>query len=224
MCTSSCLDSISDSDMRQTASPWLIIALTIILAGLIISGWQPYDRATWLMEVAPVLLALPVLGFSQHRFPLTTLLYCLILLHAIILMLGGAYSYARVPVGFRIQDWLDLSRNPYDKIGHFFQGLVPALVTREILLRGAYVRGRRMLAFLVICVVLAISACYELIEWGAAMALGQGADDFLGAQGDVWDSQSDMLFALIGAIVALRCFSGLHDRQLRKLKPPLHHN
>ena len=132
-------------------------------------------------------------------------------------MTGGAYTYARVPLGFYLADVLDLNRNPYDKIGHFFQGLVPALAVREILLRGAYVRGRRMLAFIVVCVVLAISATYELIEWGAALALGQGADEFLGTQGDVWDTQSDMFCALLGVITALLVFARLHDRQLQNL-------
>ena len=122
-----------------------------------------------------------------------------------------------MPLGFYLADVLALSRNPYDKIGHFFQGLVPALAVREILLRGAYVRGRRMLAFIVVCVVLAISATYELIEWGAALALGQGADEFLGTQGDVWDTQSDMFCALLGAITALLVFARLHDRQLQNL-------
>jgi putative membrane protein len=132
-------------------------------------------------------------------------------------MTGGAYTYARVPLGFQLADLLDLSRNPYDRIGHFFQGFVPALVAREILIRGRYVNGPRMLAFLVVCVVLAISASYELIEWAAAVALGQGADEFLGTQGDPWDTQSDMFIALIGAVTALLFFSQLHDRQIENL-------
>jgi putative membrane protein len=160
------------------------------------------------------------LWLTYQRFPLTTLLYACIFVHALVLMLGGAYTYARVPLGFQLQEFLDLNRNPYDKIGHFFQGFVPALVAREILLRGRYVRGHRMLAFLVVCVVLAISASYEFIEWGAALAMGQGADEFLGTQGDPWDTQSDMFLALLGSIVALLCFSRLHDRQLQALGPP----
>jgi len=192
----------------------LAIAGLALLGLLALSGWQPYDRATWLMEVAPVLIALPILAYSHRRCPLTSLLYACIFVHALVLMLGGAYTYARVPLGFTLQDLLHLGRNPYDKIGHFFQGFVPALVAREILLRGGYVQRRRMLAFLSVCVVLAISATYELIEWGAALALGQGADEFLGTQGDPWDTQSDMFFALIGAITALTLFSRLHDRQL----------
>ena len=134
-------------------------------------------------------------------------------------MTGGAYTYARVPLGFHLQDLLNLDRNPYDKIGHFFQGFVPALVAREILIRGHYVRGKKMLAFLVICVVLAISAAYELIEWAAAVSLGQGADEFLGTQGDPWDTQSDMFLALIGAVTALLLFSRSHDRQIAYIAP-----
>ena len=203
--------------MPSARTIWLILASVATLALLTLSGWRPYDRATWIMEVLPVMIALPVLWLSYRRFPLTTLLYACIFIHAAVLMLGGAYTYARVPLGLELQDLLGLGRNPYDKIGHFFQGFVPALAAREILLRGNYVRGRRMLAFLVVCVVLAISATYELIEWGAAVALGQGADAFLGTQGDPWDTQSDMLLALIGAVTALTLFSRLQDRQIERL-------
>ena len=195
----------------------LAIASLALLALLALSGAQPYDRATWAMEVAPVAIALPVLWLTYRRFPLTTVLYACILLHAVVLIAGGAYTYARVPLGFQIADFLNLERNPYDKIGHFFQGFVPALVAREILLRGAWVRGRRMLAFVVVCIALAISATYELIEWGAALALGQGADEFLGTQGDPWDTQSDMFMALVGAVSALLSLSRLQDRQIRRL-------
>ncbi len=154
------------------------LLLLLILVLLILSGWQPYDRATWLMEVAPVLIAMPLLALTHRRFPLTSLLYLCIALHAMVLMLGGAYTYARVPLGFELQQWLELSRNPYDKIGHFFQGFVPALVCREILLRGGYVQGRRMLAFLVVCVVLAISATYEFIEWEPPSRSARGRMSF----------------------------------------------
>ena len=195
----------------------LAIATALLLALLALSGAHPYDRLTWLLEVLPIIMVLPLLWFTRTRYPLTALLYAAIFLHAVVLMTGGAYTYARVPLGFYLADLFDLSRNPYDKIGHFFQGLVPALAVREILLRGAYVRGRRMLAFIVVCVVLAISATYELIEWGAALALGQGADEFLGTQGDIWDTQSDMFCALLGAITALLVFARLHDRQLQNL-------
>lgn len=195
----------------------LLLALFALLALLAWSGWQPYDRATWAMEVAPIFIALPLMLASYRRFPLTALLYACIFAHACVLMLGGAYTYARVPLGFALQDWLQLQRNPYDKIGHFMQGFVPALVAREILLRGDHVRGRRMLAFIVLCIVLAISACYELIEWGAALALGQGADEFLGTQGDPWDTQSDMAMAGVGAVVALLTLARWQDRQIAAL-------
>ncbi len=198
----------------------LIIASLVLLALLLLSGVQPYDRPTWALEVLPILIALPLLWATYQRFPLTTLVYVGIFLHALVLMLGGAYTYARVPLGFQLADLLDLSRNPYDKIGHFFQGFVPALVTREILIRGSFVQGKRMLAFVVVCVVLAISATYELIEWAVAVLLGQGADDFLGTQGDPWDTQSDMFFALIGAVTALVLFSRLQDRQLQRRQNP----
>jgi putative membrane protein len=185
-----------------------------MVALLAISGVHPYDRLTWVLEVAPVVIALPLMWATFSRFPLTNLLYLCVFLHAAILIWGGAYTYARVPLGFELQELLGLDRNPYDKIGHFFQGFVPALVAREILGRGGFVRGKGMLAFLVICVVLAISAVYELVEWAAALSLGQGADQFLGTQGDEWDTQADMFFALVGATVALVGLSGLHDRQI----------
>lgn len=207
--------------MRDQSRTKLLLALSIaFIVLLVISGLHPYDRATWWMEVLPAIIALPILVFTYQRFPLTTLLYVCIFIHATILMMGGAYTYARVPLGFELQDVLHLSRNPYDKIGHLFQGFVPALVAREVFIRGDYVRGKRMLAFLVVCVVLAISATYEFIEWGAALAMGQGADEFLGTQGDPWDTQSDMFCALIGSIVALVFFSGIHDRQLRSVVSP----
>lgn len=169
------------------------------------------------MEVLPVMIALPILIATYRRFPLSTLLYGVIFAHALVLILGGTYSYARVPLGFWMQDWLELARNPYDKIGHFMQGFGPALVAREILLRGAWVRGSKMLAFLVVCVVLAISASYELIEWAAALVLGQGADEFLGTQGDPWDTQSDMFMALVGAVIALAMCARWQDRQIAEL-------
>jgi putative membrane protein len=190
----------------------------IVLAALVISGIAPYDRPTWLLEVGPVLIGFPLLIATYRRFPLTPLLYTLIALHALVLILGGAYTYARVPLGFWLRDLLDLNRNPYDKIGHFMQGFVPVLIAREVLSRGGYVSSKSMTAFLSICVALAISALYELIEWWTALALGQGADDFLGTQGDPWDTQSDMFLALIGASLALLALSRLHDRQIKECK------
>jgi len=196
----------------------LMLTSLILIALLALSGFNPHDRATWFLEVFPVMIALPVLWATYARFPLTTLLYVLIFVHALVLMLGGTYTYAEVPLGFQLQDFLGLSRNPYDKIGHFFQGFVPAMVAREILVRGTFVRGGKMLAFIIVCIVLAISATYELIEWWVALAIGQGADQFLGTQGDPWDTQSDMFFALMGAVTALLVLSRAHDRQMRQLK------
>lgn len=191
---------------------WL---LTVIwLAALLLSGWAPYDRATWWMEVAPVLVALPILWWSAPRFPLTTLALILIGFHGLVLMLGGAYTYARVPIGFTVQEWFDLARNPYDRFGHFIQGFVPAIVLRELLVRLGGLKPGLLLATLVLACCLAVSASYELIEFGAAMALGQGADEFLGTQGDPWDTQWDMLMCLIGAAVSLASLTRLHDRQL----------
>ena len=199
-------------------SQTLVAASIILVILLALSGVRPYDRTTWVLEVFPVVIALPIMWATYRRFPLTTLLYICVFLHALVLMLGGMYTYARVPLGFQIAELLDLSRNPYDKIGHFFQGFVPALVAREILIRGQYVRGKKMLAFIVVCVVLAISAMYELIEWASALILGQEADEFLGTQGDPWDTQSDMFMALIGAVTALLLFSRVHDRQIERIR------
>jgi len=193
------------------------IELLIVLAALIVSGIHPADRMTWSLEIFPILIALPILLATYQRFPLTDLLYALIAVHALVLILGGAYTYAHVPLGFWMQDWFGFHRNHYDRIGHFMQGLVPALVAREILLRNGFVAGRRMAAFLSVCVALAVSAFYELVEWWSALLLGQGADEFLGTQGDPWDTQSDMFCALVGAIVAMALFTRLQDAQIRAL-------
>ncbi len=200
--------------MNTTISRFHLALAAAVLAVLAWSGIAPYDRVTWWMEVAPALVALPLMAATYRSYRLTDLLYALIAVHCVILMIGGAYTYARVPIGFDLQQWFGLSRNPYDKIGHFAQGFVPAMVAREILLRGRYLAPGKMLAFVVISIVLAISAAYELIEWGAAVALGQGADEFLGTQGDAWDTQSDMFTALIGGVAALLTLTRLHDRQL----------
>ena len=203
------------AEATAAASRWPLLAASVLLVtGLAVSGLHPYDRMTWAMEVAPVILVLPVLWATWQRFPLTNLLYALIVLHGFVLMVGGTYTYAHVPFGFDLQAWFGLSRNPYDKIGHFCQGFIPAIAAREILIRGGYVNGRRMLAFIVVCFALAISATYELVEWWAALGLGQGADEFLGTQGDPWDTQSDMFMALIGAITAQLLLSRWHDRQI----------
>ena len=193
-----------------------ILALIVLLA-LALSGIAPYDRATWLLEVAPVLIAFPLLLWTYQRFALTRLLYVIIALHALVLILGGAYTYARVPPGFWVQDLFELSRNPYDKLGHFVQGVTPALLAREVLLRRGFVVPGKMLGFLAICVALAFSAFYELIEWWVALLAGQGAEDFLGTQGDPWDTQSDMLMALLGALLSVIALAGLQDRQIARL-------
>lgn len=189
----------------------------VVLAALVSSGVAPYDRATWLLEVAPVLIAAPLLLWSYPRFPLTRLLYGVIAFHALVLILGGAYTYARVPAGFWVQEWFDLSRNPYDKLGHFIQGVTPALLTREILLRRRIVAAGKMLGFLAVCVALAFSAFYELIEWWVALLAGQGAEDFLGTQGDPWDTQSDMFMALLGALLSVILLARPQNRQIRRL-------
>ena len=200
---------------RQKA---LIAAGLLLVLILLISAIHPYDYPTWILEVTPVLIALPIMVATYRRFPLTTLLYVLIFIHALILIGGGTYTYARVPLGFWIQDALALERNPYDKIGHLVQGFVPFIVAREILLRGGYLTSRRMAAFLSICVVMTISSFYELVEWWTALILGQGAYEFLGTQGDIWDTQADMFFALIGAVAAMLTMPRLHDRQMDRLK------
>lgn len=206
---------MTDAHRSNTALLW-ILALTVLVV-LVWSGAAPFDRITWVMEVAPVLIAAPILALTYNRFPLTRLLYILIAVHAVVLIVGGAYTYARVPAGDWVKEMFSLHRNPYDKLGHFMQGFVPAMIAREILLRGKYVVHRGMAAFLCVCVSMAVSAVYELIEWWAALVMGQGADEFLGTQGDQWDTQSDMFMALIGAITALVLLSRIHDRQIAAL-------
>ena len=194
-----------------------VLLLGLVGVALVASGVAPFDRATWWMEVAPVIILAPLLVLSHRGFPLTRLLQVLIAAHALVLIVGGAWTYARVPFGFWLQDVMGLERNPYDRIGHFMQGFVPALAAREILLRRAVVRGRGWLFFIVSCICLAISAVYELVEWGAAVALGQGAEAFLGTQGDPWDTQSDMAMALVGAVCAQLALGRWHDRQLARI-------
>ncbi len=202
----------------MTGRKWIPFLGLLVAAALVLSGLHPYDRGTWLMEVAPILLAAPLLVWTWRRFPLTSLLYILIALHAVLLMVGGAYTYAQVPLGFWIQDLFHLARNPYDRLGHFAQGFVPALIARELFVRLRIVRPGAWTAILALTVALAISLSYELVEWGAAVSLGQGADAFLGTQGDPWDTQADMGMALVGALVAVLGFAGIHDRQLARVR------
>jgi putative membrane protein len=194
-----------------------VALLVVVVAALGLSAWEPYERGTWWLEVAPVVLALPLLVATHRRFPLTSLVCVLIAVHAVILCIGGHWTYARVPLGDWARDAFGFERNHYDRIGHVAQGFVPAMIAREILLRTSPLRPGAWLFFLVTCVALAISALYELIEWWAALIGGSEADSFLGAQGDVWDSHWDMLFALLGALAAQLLLSRRHDRELREL-------
>lgn len=205
----------------MTRSRLQLLLLAAVLAVLAWSGIAPKERGTWLMEVAPVLVVLPLLVATRRRFPLTPLLYVLIALHAVVLCVGGHYTYAEVPAGFWFRDLLGLSRNHYDRLGHLFQGFVPALVARELLLRHTPLRPGGWLFALGISVALAVSALYELVEWLAAVILGQGADAFLGTQGDPWDTQWDMFMALVGAVAAQVLLARLHDRQIRAVEAPL---
>ena len=187
---------------------------------LLALGWsaiEPRDRFTWWLEVAPAIAAIIILAATRSRFPLTPLLYVLILVHAVILIVGGHYTYAEVPLGDWLRDLVGGERNNYDKLGHFAQGFVPAMVARELLIRMHVMARRGWLPFLVLCISLAISAFYELIEWWAAILSGEGAEAFLGTQGYAWDTQSDMMWALSGAIMALILLSRTHDRQLSRL-------
>ena len=194
-----------------------ILWLFIFLAVLIWSGINPKDTFTWLLEVFPALIALVLLIITRNSFRLTPLAYSLILVHSIILMIGGHYTYAEVPLFDTLGEVLGSTRNNYDKLGHFAQGFIPALITREILIRKQIVSGRGWLNFIIISVCLAISAFYELIEWWVALLSDEAAESFLGTQGYVWDTQSDMAFALIGAITALALLARSHDRQLANL-------
>lgn len=201
--------------MSRTAE--LRFLFLLVTAVLIWSGIGPYDRPTWFLEVLPVLIAAPLLIVSGKPFPLTMLVYRLITIHAIILIIGSHYTYALVPIGFDVQAWLDLTRNPYDRLGHFAQGFVPAMIAREILLRRSPLVVGRWLFFLVTCVCLSISAFYELIEWWVAVLADGDAEAFLGTQGDVWDTQWDMFTAMIGAMTAQLLLGKLHDRELSRL-------
>lgn len=202
----------------MTASPlrfplWLCAAVAPVL---IWSAIGPHEYGTWLLEVLPVLIGLPLILATARRFPLSALLLVLIALHSYVLIVGGHYTYARVPLGEWAKDWLGWERNNYDKIGHFWQGFMPAILSREILLRRSPLPRGKWLNFLIVCICLAFSACFEMIEWGVAVALG-GADNFLGTQGYIWDTQSDMAWAGIGAAAALWLLAKAHDRSLAAL-------
>ena len=195
---------------------WLWVA--IFTAVLVWSGINPHDQFTWFLEVVPALIGFVVLAVTRKSFPLTPLVYTLILIHSIILMVGGHYTYAEVPLFDWIKDALHQSRNNYDKLGHFAQGFVPAMIAREIIIRKNIINGKIWTAFFVVCFALAFSAFYELIEWWVALYSGEDAEAFLGTQGYVWDTQSDMGLALLGSIVALLFFSRWQDAQLETIK------
>jgi putative membrane protein len=184
------------------------------LAVLIWSGFGPSDTATWMLEVFPAVLGAGVLWYTRDSFPLTPLAYTLILIHCIILMVGGHYTYAEVPLFNWFQDAFDLTRNNYDKVGHFAQGFIPAIVTREIVIRKGVFNDVRWRNFFIVCFCLGFSAFYELIEWWVALLSAEAADAFLGTQGYIWDTQSDMAWAFAGAIIALAALGGWHDKQL----------
>ena len=194
-----------------------LVLLLLIVVGLALSAVGAHDRFTWFLEVAPIFIGVPVLVATYRRFPLTPLAYRLIFVHALILMVGGHYTYAEVPLGYWMKDLFGFARNHYDRIGHFAQGFVPAILAREVLLRKTPLRSRSWIFFLVTCVCLAISACYEFIEWGTAVATGSKADAFLGTQGDPWDTQWDMLWALIGSVTGQLMLRRVHERQLATL-------
>jgi putative membrane protein len=197
--------------------PYELTLLAAVLAVFAWSAWYPHDRFTWVLEVFPVVIGLAVLAGTRRRFPLSRLLLGLIALHMVVLMVGGHYTYAEVPAFDWIRDPLNLARNHYDRVGHFFQGFVPALIAREILLRLTPLRPGALTAFLAVCVAMAISAWYELLEWWVALATGSAADAFLGTQGDSWDTQTDMFLAFLGALCAVTLMRRWHDGSMARL-------
>ena len=200
--------------------PLDIVLILAVLVVFVWSGIGPFDRLTWVLETFPVMIGAAVLAFTWKRFRLTDLALVLIALHMIILCVGGKYTYARVPLGDWVKDALHLARNHYDRLGHFVQGFVPAIIARELLIRLRVVERRGWLSFLVVCICLAISAAYELIEWITALVSKEAAESFLGTQGDVWDTQQDMATCFVGAVIALLALGGWHDRQIRELENP----
>jgi putative membrane protein len=196
-----------------------VMLLSGVVLALVASGLRPYDRLTWFLEVLPVLIAAPLLITTHRSFPLTPLVYWLIAIHSLILILGGHYTYARVPLGFWIQDWFDFTRNHYDRLGHLMQGFGPAIIIRELLIRTSPLAPGKWLFTIVLLTVLGISATYEFIEWWTALASEEASAAFLGTQGDVWDTQWDMFLAGCGAIAAQLIFERLHDRQIAVVDP-----
>jgi len=195
-----------------------LVLLIAVLAFFVWSAIEPHDtRLTWVLETFPFMMALPVLLLTYKRFPLTNLTYTLIAIHAMILMLGAHYSYAKVPLGFWMEDWFGWTRNNYDKIGHFMQGFAPAIYVREILVRTSPLKPGKWLGFISVAVPLAFSALYEIIEWLASLSDPTDTEAFLGTQGYIWDTQTDMFLCLVGSVVALLLFTKLHDRYLSRV-------
>jgi putative membrane protein len=206
---------VHQSSGRRGPALWALVFLPVLFW----SAWEPADRITWALEVLPAVVGALILLCTRRRFPLTPLLYSLILFHCIILMVGGHYTYAKVPLFDLLREMFDWQRNNYDKVGHLVQGLVPAMIARELLIRLKVIPSAAWRNFFIVCFCLAFSAFYELIEWWVALISEEGAEAFLGTQGYVWDTQSDMAWALAGAILALVLMNRLHDRQLRSLEP-----
>ena len=199
--------------MNIKTALWLLTFFGVLLWSVI----EPKDLTTWFLEVFPALIGFGVLAWTYKSFPLTPLLYILILFHSIVLMVGGHYTYAEVPLFDTLKEMFDMSRNNYDKVGHFTQGFVPVMIAREITIRKEVFKSRAWMNFFIVSFVLAFSAFYELIEWTVAMISGEGAEAFLGTQGYVWDTQSDMAWALFGAVVGLILLSRYHDKQLERI-------
>lgn len=194
---------------------YTLLVLTILL--LIWSAINPLENFTWFLEVLPAVLGVLILAFTFNRFRFTNLVYILIFLHCVVLIIGGHYTYAEVPFFDYIQEAFNQSRNNYDKVGHFAQGFVPAIIARELLIRKQVVNSNGWRNFIVVCVAMAISVTYEFIEWFVSLQTGEGGDSFLGTQGYIWDTQSDMLYATIGAICALIFLSKIHNKQIERL-------
>lgn len=219
-------DPEQNGDMSAATFPRVAVFawVAVYVAVLVWSGLYPKDRLTWILEVFPALAGAVVLVLTYRSFRLTGLVYILILIHCVILMVGGHYTYAEVPLFDVLRELLGSSRNNYDKVGHFAQGFIPALIAREIIIRKEVIRGGGWQFFFIVCFCLGFSAFYELIEWWVALASGENAEAFLGTQGYVWDTQSDMALALLGAVTGLLTLRGLHDRQLRRFRRGSGHN
>ena len=205
------------SPVRRVLLP---VLLGVVLSALVGTAIATHDRLTWLLETFWIVLAIPLILLTWRRFPLTTLLCCLLAAHALILIYGGLYTYARTPLGNWVRDAAGWDRNPYDRLGHFTQGFVPAILVRELLVRLSPLRGSRWLAPLVVCACLAFSSFFEMLEWWGSLIGGSATEDFLATQGDRWDTQWDMFLALIGSVTALLTLSRVHDRQLAALGGP----